>query len=128
MLKPHFFISPAPVPEEIEFRVLGFARVAQYTLVKWRWGLRDVPSGDLTEGVYTDGESLWEHDTLLEHGWQGIVLYGKNPAIASQVPLDRPTVWERVDNRIGQFGIPAQVAIALRSPQNFVAFSKPSAG
>ncbi len=125
MLEPQFFISPAPVPESIEFKVLGYARVGGYTLVRWRWGLASlegVDLEDLSEGPYSEGESLWNGDRLLGHNWDGADLYGAPVLSQTQTPKTPASIWDAIDPRVGQDGIPPDVAIALRKPQNYVCF------
>lgn len=125
MLEPQFFISPDLVPEEIEFKVLGYARVGPYTLVRWRWGLADLDTADLNdlpEGPYSEGESLWVRDRLLGHYWDGADLYAAPPLQSSQTPATPPTIWDSIDRRVGRDSIPPDVAIALRNPQNYRCF------
>ncbi len=125
MLEPRFFISPEPVPEGIEFSVLGYARVGDYTLVRWRWGLADVTDvdlDDLTEGPYSEGESIWRGDRLINHYWDGADLYAAPPLQESQTPATPPTVWDKIDRRVGRDSIPPDVAIALRNPRNYRCF------
>lgn len=125
MLEPRFFVSPEPVPPDIEFKILGYARVGDYTLVRWRWGLADladVDLDDLTEGPYSEGESIWQGDRLVNHYWDGADLYAAPPTQASQTPPTPPTVWDNIDRRVGRDGIPPDVAIALRNPRNYHCF------
>lgn len=125
MLEPQFFVAPEPVPKEIKFSVLGYARVGRYTLVRWRWELADLTTvdlDDLTEGPYSEGESLWVGDRLLGHYWDGADLYAAPLPQPSQTPATPPTIWDKIDRRVGRDGIPPDVAIALRRPQNYVCF------
>jgi hypothetical protein len=125
MLEPQFFISPEPVPQGIEFKVLGYARVGRYTLVRWRWGLatlEGVDLDDLSEGPYSEGESLWAGDRLLGHYWDGADLYGAAALTQTQTPRTPASVWDEIDPRVGRDGISPDVAIALRKPQNYVCF------
>jgi len=68
MLEPQFFISPAPVPESIEFKVLGYARVGGYTLVRWRWGLASLEGVDLEDdtclGVKSRRENIFHRGLI----------------------------------------------------------------
>lgn len=96
------------------FRVTGFARVETYTLVAWRLG---------GEVEYAVGETLYNGRNLLASGGGTLPLYElSRPAVQSATPATPSSVWDRVDSRIGAFGLPAATAIALRDTNNAVYF------
>ena len=111
MLEAFFYQTPnGALPPGTVFRVTGYARVEPYTLVFWRWG---------DEDEYATGETLYKGRVKL--AWSGGQLPMYEPAVApehSASPAEQHSVWDQIDGRIGQFGVPPAVAIALRHPRN----------
>jgi len=119
MLEPYFFQTPPSLDWQpgLIFRLLGYARVSEYTLVKWRFG---------GEVEYGTGETLYRDRLILASGGGVLPLYEEpqpiDPDIASGTPEVMATVWDRMDSSMGQFGVPPAIAMALRNPANYACF------
>lgn len=126
MLNFYFFQYPADLPPlepEQSFRIIGYAQAGEYTLVKWRlhFGF-DVPNGDNLES-----ESLYRGKELLgsDRLEGNLPLYQAPEPMsegASVMPEIQVSVWDQMDAKIGTFGVPPAIAIALRDPKNYVCF------
>jgi hypothetical protein len=111
-----FAIDTDPLPKGIEFSVLYFSHVNGYWLVGWR-------QGNPEKEFYT-GETLWKDSKPLPipltSGGGTIPLY-KSPEVntaPSKTPETPPSVWDRLDSRIGMYGLSMTDAIALQDPTN----------
>lgn len=119
MLNPYFFQIPSPelFTEQAQYQITGYAQVENYTLVFWQ-----ISKGD--EAV--TGESLYRDRDLLATGGGELPLYqllsSLDPNVASATPRDGNSVWGRVNQQVGGFGVPPAISNALRSPQNQVLF------
>ena len=111
MLEAFFYQTPdGRLPPETIDRITGYARVEPYTLVFWRRG---------GEVEYATGETLYKGRAILD--WTGGQLALYRPTVApehSSSPPERSSVWNQIDARVGQYGVPPAVAIALRDPKN----------
>lgn len=117
MLEPFFFQMPDPNAWQpgLVFRVLGYARVDAYTLVKWRFGGED---------EYSIGETLYRDRVMVVSGG------GSIPLVAAPAPpedddrskVSEHSVWKHIDPAVGAYGIPPAIAMALRDPRNYVCF------
>lgn len=88
--------KPAPP----DFKITYYASVGPYTLVGW------------VDGENENGEYLYRGDTPIAIANGSLRLY--------EAPSRFPpaSVWDRIDSNTGQYGVPAHIAIALRSPEN----------
>lgn len=129
MLEPYFFQYPSDLPPfepPEDFRIVGYARVAQYTLVKWRLGFGvDGPNGDhlLSESLYRD-RTLLGSDRL--EGTLPIYEPPTPPDPDEREPTSEPgsgfKIWDLIEPKMGSFGLPPAIAAALRDPANLVLF------
>lgn len=126
MLEPYFFRYPADLPaleEGQQWQVIGYSRVGQYTLVKWRLDFGfDGPNGDNLES-----ESLYRDKELLgsERLEGRLPLYEAPVPIAegpSTIPEFQASVWDQLDAKTGAFGVSPADSMALRDPLNYVCF------
>ena len=105
-------IASSPLPEGIIYKVTGYAQVSVYTLVKWQHGFED---------EYATGENLWRGETPI--ATEGGILQLYTPGDTDSKPDPATTsIWSRVESSVGAYGVPADVAIALRDPANTVYF------
>ena len=93
-------------------RVIGYSQAADYTLVVWARG---------TDEEYFTAEFLYRGSELISSGGGALDLYEKPPEEEERLaPTYFKSVWERVDRRLGNYGIPSSIAIALRDPINYI--------
>ena len=113
MLEAFFYQTPdGRLPPDGIYRITGYARVEPYTLVFWRWGSR-------SEVDYATGEILYKDRVMLDWSGGQLSLYAPTAAPKhSASPPERSSVWHRIDARVGQYGVPPAVTIALRDPKN----------
>lgn len=115
-LEAYFHQTPdgKPVPPGTIYRIRGFARVDRYTLVMWRMG---------GEEEYSTGETLYDGRRRIASDNGQLSLYTPvQPPAQSVTPVQQTTVWDRVDKRVGMYGLPPAIATALRHPRNTVYF------
>jgi hypothetical protein len=121
-----FFFIPADlvIHEGQTFSIVGYAQVDEWTLVRWRLDFGfDGPNGSYLESetLYRGFEEL-ETDQLRGH----IDLYEEPiPQKRSATPEFPVSVWDRVDRRLGKYGMPAATAIALRKMENWCYLQEP---
>jgi hypothetical protein len=104
MLAPLYksYVSPdskqiSPPPEGTTFAINYFSKIGIYTLVGW-----SLSSG----GEAITGETLWRDRTpIAVEGGQLRLYADKNPSTS---------VWDIINPDIGKYGVPSQIAIALR--------------
>lgn len=104
-------IARTPLPPDVIYKVTGYAQVSVYTLVKWRHGF---------EEEYATGENLWRGETPI--ATEGGMLHLYTPPDGTKPDLVNTTIWSRIESSVGAYGVPADVAIALRDPANTVYF------
>lgn len=94
------------------YRVQGYARVpgSIYTLVFWM--LTDKEDPDAGVG----GETLWRHTTPVATGGGNLNLY--EPPARALVSDEDMSLTKRIDERVGQYGLSMETAIALRNRAN----------
>ncbi len=122
MLHPRFFARPADLTLESwqTFEVLGYSQVEDWTLVQWR-----IPYGFADSGRYLQHETLYQGMEEIDNSLLGgaVDLYSEPEIqVQSATPQRAESVWDRVDSRLGNHGMPSAVAIALRAPENYVCF------
>jgi hypothetical protein len=122
MLSPRFFMAPSDLRLERwqEFQVLGYARVGNWTLVRWR-----VIMGEPKAYRWQQGETLYQGNDPIEAGRLAGDFDLYEAPIApeqSKTPRQPLSVFDRVDRRIGRNGIPPSIAIQLRHPRNYRSF------
>lgn len=105
-------IASTPLPEGIIYRVTGYAQVSVYTLVKWQQGFED---------EYATGENLWRGETPIATEGGMLQLYAP-PDTSNKPDSSSITIWSRIGTTVGAYGVPADVAIALRDSANNVYF------
>lgn len=123
MLDPYFFQrltrkDGVIIPDEstpssgVEFKILGYAKAGNYTLIYWQLG------------EHIAGQSLYRDRTPIAHSGGQVALYIK---ITSETPKNRdrrvnPDPLRLIDGKIGEFEVPANIAIQLQNPRNIVYF------
>jgi hypothetical protein len=124
MLDPYFFqrltrkkgvIIPdeSPLPSGAEFKILGYAKAGNYTLVYWQLG------------EHISGQSLYRDRSPIALSGGQIALYQKpvvNTSVRSAIRSIDTDPLRLIDSRIGEFEIPQNIAIQLQNPQNIVYF------
>jgi len=101
------FANPEP---GISYRIAGFYRVFDYTLVVWRYG---------SDEEYMSGEMLFKGKERLASAGGLLDLPAIEPK-RDDLPSDTyASVWDRVDSRTGNYGLSASIATQLRDPANF---------
>lgn len=115
MLEPEFFA----VPESLEladastFRVTGYSRAGNYTLVFWRSGAEE----------FISGETLYQGETEIDTEGGRIPLYDPTQTIVrSSTPRDPVSIFEVIPKNLGASGLPPAIAGELRDPKNKVTF------
>jgi hypothetical protein len=120
MLNPRFFAIPSDIKLEPwqKFRVMGYAQTGDWVLVKWQ-----ITIGSREAYRWQSGETLYHGETAIEGGrLEGSFNLYQTPAIEQTgTPLNQ-SVWDRIDRRIGQHGIPPAIAAGLRNPRNYRCF------
>lgn len=126
MLHPRFFATPDNIEIQPwqQFAIVGYSQVEEWTLIRWRldYGF-DGPNGS-----YLESESLYRGQELVACDRIGgeLPLYTlPQNAERTNTPILPSSPWEKVDRRIGVFGVPPRVAVALREPENIHYFQAP---
>ncbi len=128
MLDPYFFqrltrkdgvIVPdeSTLPSGVEFKILGYARAGNYTLVYWQLG------------EHIAGQSLYRDHTPIALSGGQIALYQKpvvNTSPRSAIRAVNTDPLRLIDGRVGEFEVPQNIAIQLQNPQNIVYFCQKS--
>jgi len=105
-------IAQSTLPPGTIYRVTGYAQVSVYTLVRWRQG---------GEEEYATGENLWRGETPI--ATEGGMLQLYTPPDPEERPdITATSIWDRIESSTGAYGVPADVAIALRDVANMVYF------
>jgi hypothetical protein len=104
------------------FSIVGFSQVDEWTLVRWRLDF----GFDGPNGSYLESETLYkgteEAATDQLRGDIGLFEVSDKP---TQMPQFPASVWDRVDGRIGEYGMPPAIAIALRDVKNWIYLQAP---
>jgi hypothetical protein len=104
------------LPPGTRFWIRGYANVDNYYLVKWAMGPQDIDE-------YATGENLWRGQTPIAYGGGVLALYTPpDTSTTIKPPLSEMSVWNRIDSTVGKYGVPADVAVALRNSENEVYF------
>lgn len=120
MLEARYRVPPKPIPKGVEFKVIAYSQVKPYTLVRWRWRLKEAPShrGELTEGQQMEGETLYRGNQTVHVEWiNDVPLYQKKQIEKGGTAIAQ-SVWQRVDSQIGWKNVPMGVSQRLRNPSN----------
>lgn len=115
-----FFAMPADllVHKGQTFSIVGYAQVDEWTLVRWRLDF----GFDGPNGSYLESETLYRgFEAVVTDQLRGqINLYEVPPVQKYSATPEAPvSVWDRVDARVGLFGMPPATAIALRDIKNW---------
>lgn len=124
MLDPYFFqrltrkdgvIIPdeSTLPSGVEFKILGYAKAGNYTLVYWQLG------------EHIAGQSLYRDRTPIALSGGQIALYQKpvvNTSPRSAIRAVNTDPLRLIDGRVGEFEVPQNIAIQLQNPRNIVYF------
>ena len=124
-----FFAIPVDllIHEGQTYSIVGYAQVDEWTLVRWRLDF----GFDGPNGSYLESETLYRGSERLETDQLrgSINLYEEPiPQQHSATPEVPVSVWDRVDARLGKYGMPPATAIALRKPENWRYLQAPYEG
>ncbi len=124
-----FFVIPADllIHDGQTFSIVGYAQVDEWTLVRWRLDF----GFDGPNGSYLESETLYQGFTVMETDQLrgSINLYEESrPQPISATPEFPISVWDRVDARLGKYGMPPATAIALRKVENWRYLQAPNEG
>lgn len=99
---------------------MGYGNVDQWTLVRWR-----ITYGFKGSGRWITSESLYRGDDLIHsEPYRGElnVFQVQQPGPSQVDRVDNVSVWSRIDHRVGKFGMPPSIAVALYEAKNWVYF------
>jgi hypothetical protein len=107
-------IDDRPLSPDTKFWIRQYSNVGIYYLVGWAMGPKDIDE-------YATGENLWRDKTPIAYGGGFLPLYTpKDPN--GRIDPTTKSIWNRIEANAGAFGVPDDVAIALRDPANIVYF------
>lgn len=102
-------IATTPLPPGISYEPFAYAQAANYTLIKWQ-------QGDGTE--FMTGENLWRDETPIATDGGALSLYVPVESTPGTASAEESSVWSLINPAEGAYGVPMNVAIALRDPAN----------
>lgn len=104
-------IDDTDLPSGFYFKILGYSRSGEYTLVSWREG----------KGLDYDvfGENLWRRKTPLDTDSGQIDLPIPEEPSPRGTPIAPVRTWDRIQPMLGIGGITPAIAKELRSYKNF---------
>jgi hypothetical protein len=107
-------IDDHPLPKGVKYWIRGYSHAGIYYLVKWAMGPEDIDE-------YATGENLWRDKTPIAYGGGILPLY--TPPDTQVKPNPSVTrIWDLIQSDVGAYGLPADIAIALRDNTNTVYF------
>lgn len=110
MLEPYFFQCEGSISEGTVYKVTGYARVNEYTLVTWRLG---------GEENWTAGEDLYHGRKKIAGGGGELDLFAPASSNSNASQPFANSIWTNISFGLGNYGIPCAIAIALRDPLNY---------
>lgn len=125
MLNPIFYIPPIAIDSCWTYRVLGYAQVEHFTLVKWYLEYLLETARESTEGKFAYGESLFRDTTLIQFNWLKEVPLYTPPTAPINSKIQCSSVWNKINPLVGNNGMSADIAIQLRDSSNWTYFEFP---